>query len=111
MAIDYTWNIVRLDAYPEHNGASDVVFQIHWELRGADGTYQGRAYGTQEVTLDSSAGSTPFADLTEQQVTGWLLDALGGTQVDAIKQYVSGLIAEQHTPSAVSPPLPWGPSA
>lgn len=111
MAIDYTWNIVRLDAYPEYAGAADVVFRVHWELSGTDGTYRGSANGAEDIKLSVGSGFTPFADLTEQQVTGWLLDALGSTQADAIKQYIAGLIAEQHTPSAVSPPLPWGHTA
>lgn len=107
MAITNTWAVVQMDAYPEVDGETDVVFNVHWTLNGTDGTYQGSAYGTQAVSLDSSAPFTPYADLTQEQVLGWVQDAMGPEQVAAIEASVAQQIADQANPPVVTPPLPW----
>jgi hypothetical protein len=52
MTIMNTWAVVQMDAYPEEDGETDVVFNVHWTLTGTDGTYSGNVYGTQGVTID-----------------------------------------------------------
>ena len=108
MPITNTWNIQQLDCYPELDGDTDVVFTVHWQLNGTDGTYNGSVYGTVGVTLDPDAPFTPYADLTEAQVIGWVQTALGEEQVAAYEANVAQQIADQANPPVVTPPLPWG---
>lgn len=96
-----------MDAYPEADGETDVVFNVHWTLTGTDGTYNGSVYGSVGVTLDEGATFTPYADLTEAQVIGWVQDALGAEQVAAYEANVAQQIADQIDPPVVTPPLPW----
>lgn len=107
MAVTNTWSVVQMDAYPEYDGETDVVFNVHWTLTGVDGAYQGYVYGTQSVTLDSSAPFTPYEDLTEAQVLGWVQDAMGEEQVAAYEANVAQQIENQINPPVVTPPLPW----
>lgn len=108
MSITNTWNVVRLDAYPEYEGQDDVVVTAHWTLTGDDGVgHTGRVYGTQAVSLVITDGFTPFADLTEAEVLGWVHEAMGVTRVAALQANVAQQIADQINPPVVSPPLPW----
>jgi hypothetical protein len=107
MAVNYTWNIVRLDCYPELDGETDVVFVCHWTLAGEEAGFSGGVYGSVGVTLDAGATFTPYADLTEAQVIGWVQDALGEDQVTAYEANVAQQINDQVAPPVVTPPLPW----
>jgi hypothetical protein len=107
MAITNTWTINQMDCYPEYEGEADVVFAVHWQLVATDGTYNGSAYGSIGLTLDPDAEFVSFADLTEEQVIGWVQDALGEEQVAALEANVAKQIADQANPPVVSPTLPW----
>lgn len=111
MAITYTWSVVQMDAYPEEDGETDVVFNVHWTLAGIDGTYQGYVYGSQGVTVDAAEPFTPYADLTQAQVIGWVQDALGEEQVASYEANVAQQIEDQINPPVVTPPLPWAQGA
>jgi hypothetical protein len=106
--ITNTWGIVQLDAYPEKDGLTDVVFTVHWNLTGDDGEgHTGYAYGSVGVTLDEGGAYTPFADLTQAQVVGWVKESLGAEQVASLEAGIANQIEQQINPTVVTPPLPW----
>jgi len=105
--ITNTWAVVQMDAYPERDGKTDVVFTVHWTLTGTDGAHTGSAYGSVSVTVDPDAPFTPYDDLTQDQVVGWVKSALGNEPVAAYEANVAQQIAGQINPPVVSPPLPW----
>jgi hypothetical protein len=107
MAITNTWAVAQMDAYPEEDGETDVVFNVHWTLLGTNGTYSGSVYGSQAVAVDPDAPFTPYADLTETQVLGWVQSAMGEEQVASYEANVAEQIANQIDPPVVTPPLPW----
>ena len=107
MPITNTWAVVQMDAYPEEDGEQDVVFNVHWTLTGTDGTYTGSVYGSQGVSIDPDAPFTPYDQLTEAQVIGWVQAAMGPEQVAAYEANVAQQIADQIDPPVVTPPLPW----
>lgn len=107
MAITNTWNVQQMNCYPELDGETDVVFTVHWTLTATDGTYNGSVYGSVGVTLDPDAPFTPYADLTQAQVIGWVQDALGEEQVASYEANVAQQIENQINPPVVTPPLPW----
>lgn len=111
MITTLTWNVVQMDAYPEKDGLTDVVFSVHWGLTGDDNDgHTGYVYGSVGVTLDPSAPYTPYADLTLDQVIGWVKDALGAEQVASLEANVAAQIEQQINPTVVTPPLPWANS-
>ena len=107
MAITYNWTVAQLDAYPTYENHADVVFTVHWRMDGTDGEYTAGVYGSVGLTFDPEATFTPYADLTEAQVVGWVKDALGEDQVTSYEESVAGQIEAQINPPVVTPPLPW----
>ena len=107
MAITNTWAVVQMDAYPEYEGGTDVVFTVHWTLNGTDGTYNGSVYGSSGVMFTEGSTFTPYADLTESQVIDWVKDALGEEAVTRYEENVAQQIADQINPPVVTPQLPW----
>ena len=103
----YTWIIEKLDCYPERDGHADVVFTVHWRLNAQDGEYGASGYGTVGLTYSGSSPFTPYADLTEAQVVGWVQAALGAEQIAQMETALANAIAAQINPPVVSPPLPW----
>jgi hypothetical protein len=108
MTITNTWAIQQMDCYPEYEGEPDVVFVCHWTLIATDGTYSGSSYGSVGVTYEAGTPYTAYADLTLDQVVGWVQSALGAEQVAAYEANVATQIADQINPPVVTPPLPWG---
>ena len=105
MTITNTWAVVQMDAYPEYEGEPDVVFTVHWTLSGTDGTYSGSSYGSVGITLTEGSTFTPYADLTLDQVLGWVW--ANGVDKDAQEASVAAQIEAQINPPVVTPPLPW----
>lgn len=107
MAITNTWDVVKLEAYPEKDGLSNVVFTVHWTLKGTDGEYTGSVYGSVGVSLDVDNVYTPYNELTLTQVVGWVKDALGEEQVFEYEANVANQIENKKNPPVITPPLPW----
>lgn len=107
MTITNTWAVVQMDAYPEYEGATDVVFTVHWTLNRTDGEYAVGVYGSQGLTLDPEGSFMPYEDLTQEQVIGWVHNAMGEEQVAAYEAAVIKQIDEAKNPPVVNPPLPW----
>jgi len=107
MATTYTWAVVQMDAYPEADGDTDVVFNVHWTLTGEEAGFSGSVYGAQAVSVDPDAPFTPYVDLTEAQVIGWVQAAMGAEVVAGYEANVDQQINDQVAPPVVTPPLPW----
>ena len=110
--IDYTWTIERLDAYPTYESGAqnydNVVTKVHWRLFAAGGGCQATSYGTVELDAASITKSfTPFEQLTEAKVVGWVRARVDGAAQEAL---LAQSIADQLSPPVVSPPLPWCPA-
>ena len=105
--MELTWHINQMQCYPEYEGNADVVFTVHWSLTATEDEYVGYAYGSVGLTLDPEATYVPYADLTKEQVIGWVKDALGAEQVVAYETSVADQIAVQQNPPVLTPPLPW----
>jgi hypothetical protein len=100
-----TWTVSQLDCYPQEDGHTDVVFNVHWQCTGADVDYTGQVYSTCAVTLDPAAPFTPYANLTQDQVLGWIWAS--GVDKAATEAAVQQQINNQINPPVVAPPLPW----
>lgn len=108
MTNTYKWIISLLECYSKHEGRSDVVFNVHWRRRVTDGKgHNCEIYGCERVTLDPAAPFTPYANLTQAQVVGWLESAFGPEKLAQQVESLSRQIAEQINPLVVTPPLPW----
>jgi hypothetical protein len=105
MATVFNWEISQLNCYPQADGQTDVVFTVHWTCSGTDGTYNGSVYSTCSVTYEAGTPYTPYADLTQDIVLGWIWAS--GVDKDSTEAAVQTQIDNQINPPVVSPPLPW----
>ena len=109
MAITYTWDCKTVDVYPTHDGHSDVVYVVHWRLNAesdqqdAEGNnYSASVYGTHSVNADDISDFIPFADLTNEIVTGWVTTGMGDDEVANLKSGLDAQIVNEITPTSVT---------
>lgn len=108
MANTYTWSISGLLCYPTEKGEADVVFTVNWGITADDGLgHEATILGSQLIPLDSSSPFTPFNDLTETQVIGWVQSAMGPETVDSYYAGLDRRIQDMISPPVISPTLPW----
>jgi hypothetical protein len=105
--ITYSWTITALNCYPEYQGEQDVVFTIFATYTGTDGTYSSSIEIAQALILGNNTTFTPYADLTEDQVLGWLLAALTPQLIDQMQLKIENQIIADQQPPFVQLPLPW----
>jgi len=103
----FTWIIEQMNCYPTVEGQTDVVFNVAWRVNATDGTYNATAYGTVGVTYEAGSPYIPYADLTQDQVVGWVQTSMGPEQVASLEARLVTNIANQVDPPVVAPPLPW----
>ena len=109
MANTYTWDCKTVDIYPNHDSHSDVVYNVHWRLNAvsdqqdAEGNnYSASVYGTYAVNADDISNFIPFADLTNDTVTGWVTAGMGNDEVASLKSSLDDQIALLITPTSVT---------
>lgn len=103
------WTISALECIPQEGDMTDIVIVCHWR-RGAkevvnDKEYFGDTYGAASLPKPEGA-FTPYSELTEAQVCGWLEQILDVASLDAS---LDAQIANQINPPVITPPLPWNP--
>ena len=105
MTTTTTWTVTAMDCYPQEDGNTDVVFTVHWTCAGTDGTYNASVYSTCSVPTPTGSSFTPYADLTQEQVLGWIW--ANGVDKDATEASIQSQINSQINPTVIQPPLPW----
>tara|TARA_B100000902_G_C27143479_1_gene829909 strand:+ start:555 stop:875 length:321 start_codon:yes stop_codon:yes gene_type:complete len=99
----YTWNNKTVDTYPSLEGNSDVIFNVHWRLTGTDDSDNiGSVYGTQSLETSDLSDFTAFEDITEEDINGWVEEALGEEKVDELKANIDAQIEEKVNPTVVT---------
>lgn len=103
-AITYTWGIANLEVVPSEDGLSNVVKNIHWTLSATDGQFTASGYGSAGTGAVDPDAFTPYEELTQADVIGWLEQLL---EVDQLRTSLANQIADQQNPPIITPPLPW----
>ena len=94
-----TWKISSLD----RNTADGFVTTAHWVVSDTDGEFSGSVYGS--IGLEGEL-VTPFEQLTEAQVVGWVVASLGEETVAAHEAAVAAQIEEAKAPKTATG-MPW----
>ena len=106
MATEYVWKIETLETAVSDSDQADVVKQIHWRMNAADGAFSATAYGSAAADPVSDE-FTEFADLTVEQVLGWVIPKLEVTE-DELKALLDQQIANEKNPPVVNKiPAAW----
>jgi hypothetical protein len=89
--MEYNWNVVQMD----RQVADGFVTTVHYTVSAVDGEFTASTYGTVGYTEEGAF--TPYSQLTEALVIGWVQNSLGketvetalAAQIDAQKNPVS----------------------
>ena len=93
-----TWTINNL----ERQSSDGLVTVVHWGATAVDGDFSAGIVNTLQV--ERSGDFTAFDSLTQEQVLGWVQDAVGK---DVVEAALEAQIEAQKTPVVLSG-LPWG---
>jgi len=98
--ITITWTIAQLD----RETSDGFVFTAHYRVDADNGTYTAGAYGS--LGFERPDTLIPFSELTQEEVLGWVKEALTEEKVDEIEAALSTNISEQVSPTKASG-VPW----
>lgn len=103
----YTTKIVGVECR-DIEGRKQVVSRIYWTMEATDGeNIEQFAILMKDIPFVESNSFTEFADITQQQMMGWLLQALGQDHIQAVKDDLDQRLAERKAPTVTMPNLPW----
>jgi hypothetical protein len=95
--MNYQWNVVQMDRLT----SDGFVVTVHYTVNAVDGDYTASTYGTVGYTEEGAF--TPYSQLTEAVVVGWVKDSLGQ---ETVEEGLAAQIEAQKTPKVTSG-LPW----
>jgi hypothetical protein len=99
------WNIVALDTIPSLDELTNVISVIHCEkLAVSDDGFNARWYGTVSVAAPHTAAFTPYEEVTEEMVIGWVEESPSTISVD---DNLAAQIENYRNPPLYTLPLPW----
>lgn len=105
-----TWSITQMQAKPTEGQYTDVVVTASWQCTASE-VSGGIVYtdsNTGSVNFQMPSGSfTPYDQLTQEQVLGWVFSELGQEFKDNVEADVSAKVAAKINHPVVTPPLPW----
>ena len=114
MAVEYTWDIQKVEILPTHTDGnnvteSDVIAVVHYEYMGLDSAKsdaialdetlpaRGVVSGVRKLNTSDLSGFTSFANVTKTQVATWV-EADIGSEMDQLKAEVDKAVTENATP-------------
>jgi len=105
MAMEYKWNCTRVRYYPEYEGQQDVVYRVIYNFLGidvpSDPTQPAPGLAIEDtvnLTLDNiGTNFVPYADLTNDIVTGWVKNALGAEKIAEMEKSIVDRLAVSKT--------------
>ena len=105
----YIWSILQMNIVPVLDGQQDVVVSAQWQITGVQDTYTANISGWRNFELQQGAGFTPYDQLTEEQVIGWVQASYGEDTISSFENNIQEKInAQINPPPEPQPaPLPW----
>ena len=95
--MEFTWQVVNMD----RKSADGFVTTVHYVVSAVDGEFTASTYGTVGYTEEGAF--TPYSQLTEAVVVGWVKDSLGQ---ETVEEALAAQITAQKNPVSESG-LPW----
>ena len=92
-----TWTISELD----RRTSDGFVTTAHWRATAVDGDYSASVYAT--CGWEDGQPTVPYADLTEQEVLGWVWESVDKAATEAA---LTAQIAAQKNPTSAAG-VPW----
>lgn len=111
MSVTYTWKLTSLKVKTASN-VENVVVQTYWKKVGtldANTEIQGSFSGATPFTNFDPENYTPFDQLTESQVLGWVQGQVIGSYEEHVDEVIQKQIDDQLTPESeiTANTFPW----
>jgi hypothetical protein len=78
----FLWTIPQMDRLT----SDGFVVTVHYRVNATDDIYTASTYGTVSYTQQPAEQYTPYDQLTEDQVVGWIQTSLGKDTVESSLQ-------------------------
>lgn len=78
----FSWTIPQMDRLT----SDGFVVTVHYNVTATDDTYSASTYGTIGYTQQPDETYTPYDQLTQEQVVGWVQTSLGKDTVETSLQ-------------------------
>ena len=103
----YTWIIESINCHSEFENETNVVFNVSWRIQATNGKNTEEVYGSQAISFEAKNNFTPFDQLTEEIVIGWVQAAAGIDRITKLQQTLDANLITADKPTIITPPLPW----
>lgn len=105
----FNWVISQLDSIPSLDGMDKVISTIHYRAQKQHlvddvVVFVADSYGALGLGTPHEASFTPYDEVTETMVQGWLTESL---DCEAIEASLDAQIQNFLSPPIVAYPLPW----
>jgi hypothetical protein len=101
-----TFTTTITSMYTLNTPEPDYVVNVLYQVTGVDGTNTASIGGnTQFNSADQEGAITPYADLTEAIVIGWIPESAIASAQACVQGQIDSMITPPVSPS--SQPLPW----
>lgn len=123
--ITFNYVVTSMLSYPEYQSETDVVFEILFNYVGSDivtiqsldpitkqpiyinKKFTSQISGNVDVTYKAGETFTPYYQLTQSQVIGWIEATVNPDIVAAWQTLITNNINNQINPTEQQLPLPW----
>ena len=109
MATTINWDCKTVDAYPQLDDNTNVIYNVHWRVTGvsdqldSDGNpFTAHAIGTQQINTDNIGDFIPVEDLTNEIIAEWTKNAIGDDEVAAIESNIQSQVNSRINPTTVT---------
>jgi len=103
--INYKWTFPAFYCKVDQEGLEKVVTTVHWVYEGIDEDgITASMYGTQSVGEPTPDAFTPYPELSEEQVIGWMESTM---DVEAMQENILSQINLIVNPIQVTLPAPF----
>ena len=103
--ITYKWIFSAFDCKVSEDGMQNVITTVHWRYRGTDENgVTAEIYGAQGVGSPIPDAFTPYPEVSEEQVIGWMESLM---DVESMNESVSNQIEAIINPVNATLPPPF----
>lgn len=112
MSATFTWSIANMGTWPSYEGQTDVVVWAQWVCTGAEEVngqeFVNQTQGLASFTIEQGGSFTPYDQLTQEQVLGWVWQSVSKPDVEVSVQVA---LDQESKPKPSVLPLPWAQGA
>ena len=123
--ITFEYVVTSMLSYPQYESETDVVFKVYFDYVGSDTVsvqsqdpitklpititrdFTSKISGTVNVTYQGGTAFTPYNQLTNSQVIGWIESSVNPDMVTTWQTLIANNINQQISPTEQQLPLPW----